>query len=175
MEEILHHFVDSLSYYSQSFIHPIPGGCLGFFASTVSPDFERMTSCISEARVQVSRCCIQSKLMTQWWRVLKIDIVIRHGFRGFGWLVELPNSPVRCPSYETRVKNKGEKQGRKFKGKPMGLSQALMRGMLLFLGEPQPLRGIFFFRVGDVFLSGGRGRLLGCFQEKIQPSNPWVL
>ena len=46
--------------------------------------------------------------MTQWWRVLKIDIVIRRGFRGFGWLVELPNSPVRCPSEETRVKNKAE-------------------------------------------------------------------
>ena len=35
---------------------------------------------------EVSRCCIQSKLMTQWWRVLKIDIVIRRISTVEGWL-----------------------------------------------------------------------------------------
>ena len=62
----------------------------------------------------------------------------------------------------------------------MGLSQALIRGMMLFLGEgydsPQPLSGIvffFFWRGGGCFffLAGGEG-YWDASKEKISPATP---
>ena len=60
----------------------------------------------------------------------------------------------------------------------MGLSQALSRGMMLFLGEgydsPQPLSGIFFFSegVGDVFFFWRAGKVIGMLPRKKSAQQP---